>query len=343
MNQEKILDISWKTILKISLAVVAFYIFYFVRDVFIWFVFALVISILFNPAIDFLQKKRIPRVISTLLVYFAILGFFSVLLWLIIPLLVSEIRQFLQAFPNYFEKISPPLKGLGLEAFTNIESFIKTLGNSLEASASNILNVLFSVFGGFFSTIFVLITAIFISLEERIVEEALILIFPKKYENLALTLWAKSQKKVAGWFAARLIACLFVGLASGIALLLFNVEYPYILALFAGVLNFVPFVGPLLTGILFFLMIFPTEFLKAIFVLVVFILIQQVENNILSPILMKKIVNIPPVLVLISLVIGAKLWGFLGSLLVIPLAGILFEFIKDFLQKRKEREMIAAP
>ena len=88
------------------------------------------------------------------------------------------------------------------------------------------------------------------------------------------------------------------------------------------------------------MIIFPAEMLKAVFVLITFALIQQIDGNILSPILMKKIVSLPPALVVVSLVIGAKLWGFLGALLVIPLVGILFEFTKEFLQKRKEKEAV---
>jgi len=110
------------------------------------------------------------------------------------------------------------------------------------------------------------------------------------------------------------------------------------LGLTAGVFNFIPYLGPAISGILLFLIIFPIDVLKAIFVLVAFILIQLVEGNILSPILMKKIVGLPPVLVLVALVIGGKLWGLMGAILAIPLVGILFEFVREFLQKRKEKE-----
>lgn len=342
MNSEKLLDISWKTILKISIAIICFYIIYVIRDIIVWFIFALIISILFNPAIDFLQKKKIPRVIGVILVYFIIFGLVSLLIWSVIPIFVHEIKYFLQSFPQYFEKISPPLRGLGFEAFANIESFMQTLEKALEAMAINIFNVLFAIFGGFFSTLFIITTAVFLSVEEKIVDRVLILIFPKKYENYALNLWQKSQKKVAGWFGTRLIASLFVGVVSYIVFLLFHVKYPFTLALFAGVFNFVPYIGSLLTAILLFIITFPAEPLKAVFVIVVFGLIHQIEGNILSPILMKKIIKLPPVLVLVSLVIGGKLWGFLGALLVIPLAGILFEFIKEFLQKRKEKETVSS-
>jgi len=338
MDSEKLLDISWKTILKISVAVVCFYILFSIKAILIWFIFALTISVLFNPAIDFLQKRKIPRVLGVVIIYVGIFGILSALIYLVVPLFTSEIQEFLKSFPQYFEKISPPLKELGFQAFENIESFLKALGSTLEGMTDNIFSALFAIFGGVFTTLFVIVTAIFLSLEEKVIEKALILLFPKKYEAYALNLWGRCQKKVSGWFGARILACLFVGVASYITFLLFNVKYPFTLALFAGVFNFIPYVGPLLSGIVIFLIVFPIEPLKAIFVIIVFTIIQQIENSILSPILMKKFVGLPPALVLISLVVGGKLWGLLGAILAVPLAGILFEFLREFLQKRKEKK-----
>lgn len=341
MDNEKILDISWRTILKISVAVLIFYILFSIREILIWFVFALIISVLFNPAIDFLQRKKIPRSLSIVLIYVGVFGILSLLIYLVVPLFVSEIKTFLEVFPQYFEKISPLLRGLGFQAFENIESFLRILGDTLEKMAENIFNVLFTIFGGAFTTIFVVITAIFLSLEEKAVEKTLILLFPKKYEVQVLDVWARCQKKVAGWFGARILACIFVGVASYIVFLLFNIEYPFTLALFAGVFNFIPYVGPFLTGVILFFIIFPTEPLKGILVLIAFTLIQQIENSILSPILMKKFVGLPPALVLLSLVVGGHLWGLLGAILAIPLFGILFEFLKEFLEKRKGKIAIS--
>ncbi len=132
MDGEKILDISWKTILKISITVVCFYIIYSIKDILIWFIFALTISILFNPAVDFLQKRKVPRFLGVVIIYVGIFGILSILIYSVVPLFISEIQQFLQTFPQYFEKISPLLKTLGFRAFENIESFLKALGNALE-------------------------------------------------------------------------------------------------------------------------------------------------------------------------------------------------------------------
>jgi len=340
MDNEKILDISWRTILKISIAIVIFYILFSVREILIWFIFALTISVLFNPAVNFLQNRKIPRGLAVVLIYVIVFGLLSLLIYLVVPLLISEIQVFLESFPQYFEKISPLLRGFGFQAFENLESFLKALGSSLEGMAENIFSVLFTIFGGVFTTLFVIITAIFLSLEEKAVERGLILLFPKNYETQVMNVWQKCQKKVSGWFGARILACLFVGFASYIAFLIFNVKYPFTLALFAGVFNFIPYIGPLLTGVVLFLLIFPTEVFKGILVLITFTLIQQVENSILSPILMKKFVGLPPALVLVSLVVGGQLWGFLGAILAVPLFGILFEFLKEFLQKRRDGKSI---
>ena len=338
MNNGHVRDISWGTILKLSIVVLCFYILYLIKDLLVWFLFALIISVLFNPAIDFLQKRKVPRVLGAIFVYFGIFGMITLSIYLTIPLFISEIQQFFQAFPQYFEKIAPPLKGLGLQAFENLENFINIFRGTLEGMAANIFSAFFSIFGGIFATFFVIMTAFFLSLEERAIEKTLRLIFSKKYEAFALNLWEKCQKKVGGWFVARILGCVFVFGASYLTLSLFNIKYAFTLGILAGFLNFIPFIGPIITGFLLFILIFLDSITKAIFVVVAFILIQQIENNIITPLLTRKFVGLPPVLVLVSLVIGGKLWGIAGAILCIPLAGILFEFCRDFLKKRKEEK-----
>ncbi len=340
MNEDRVLDISWGTILKISVAFLFFYIVYLVRDILIWFIFALIISVLFNPAINFLKKIKIPRVLAVIFVYVAFFGILGLVIYWTAPIFVSEIQQFSQLFPQYFEKIAPPLRELGIEAFESMESFTQAIGIMLQKASSDILNALAIIFGGIGSTIFILAIALFLSLEEEGVEKVIGLLSPKKYESFILFLWEKSQRKVSGWFGSRILTSLFVGVAVFITLYLFNVNYSLSLALLAGILDFIPIIGPIFAGLVAFVFVALDSWLKAIFVLIAFILIQQIEGNILSPILTKKFVGLPPVLVLISLSVGAKLLGILGAILAVPLAGILFEFLKDFLKRKKEEKAV---
>lgn len=335
-DQGRLLDISWGTILKIAVAGLVIYILFLTRDIMVWVLFGLIISILFDPAVDFLQKRRIPRALAVISVYSSVFGALALMIWSMAPLFVNEIQRFSQLFPQYFETLSPILQGLGIAAFSDVQTFFDALSFGVESIASSIFSAFFVVFGGIFSTIFVLSISIFLSIEEKSIEKTITLLFPKKYEVFALDLWTRSQRKVSGWFASRLITSIFVGVATYLTLFLFNVQYPFSLGLLATILNFIPIIGPLVTGLLLFIIVALDSTLKAIFILIAFTLIQQIEGNILTPLLTKRFLGIPPALVLIALAVGMQLWGIMGAILAIPLAGIIFEFLRDFLKKRKE-------
>ncbi|MCH8986551.1 AI-2E family transporter [Patescibacteria group bacterium] len=338
---EKILDISWGTIVKLAIAGFVIYLIFILKDILVWVLFGLIISILFDPVIDFLQKRKVPRVISTIGVYVVLFGILAYIIFATTPLFVKELQQFSQLLPQYYEEsISPSLQGLGIGVFQDFESFLKAVGESAAENSSSVGEVLVNIFGGIFSTIFVISVAIFLSIEDKPVERVIAVLFPKKYETVALDIWAKSQKKVSGWFLSRVLSSIFVGAATYIALLLFNVNYAFSLALLSGILNFIPIVGPILTTVLVALLVALDSPVRALFVVLAITLIQQVENNILTPILSRKFIGLPPVLVLVALAIGGQFWGIMGAILAIPLAGILFEFLRDFLKKRKEEQNV---
>ncbi len=340
MNQNRFLDISWETIFKILFAVICLYFLYLIRNVLIWFIFAVIISVLFEPLIDFLTKRKIPRLISVVLIYFIIFGLIALSIYFTVSIFTSEIRQFTKVLPQYFEKISPHFKELGFQAFENIEEFIDLLSKNLERMADTIFSAIAAIFGGILATLSIFSISLFLSLEEKPIQKALGLIFPKKYEASLLDLWSRCKIRVSGWFLSRISGCLFVGISSFVAFSLFNTKYPFSLGLLAGILNFLPIVGPIITGIIIFIIVSLDNLWQAIFVLIVFILIQQIENNIILPALTKKFVGLPPVIVLLALTVGGILWGIWGAILAIPFFGILFEFFKEFLQKKKEEALV---
>jgi predicted PurR-regulated permease PerM len=338
MNNEKVLDISWGAILKIILAFFGSYILYLIRDILVWFIFALIISLLCNPAIDFFQKRRVPRALATLFIYLFIFGILGIFIYSIVPVFISEIQQFAKLFPQYFEKFAPLLKELGLETFESFEIFTKNFQEWLIRASASIFSGLVAIFGGIFSTITIFILAIFLSLEEKGTERVIRILSPKKQEQEILNIWSFCQAKVSGWFGARILTCIFVGILSYIAFWVFRIDYSFALALFAGFTNMIPIVGPIIASLIIALIAALDSWLKATLILIVFIIIQQIEGNILTPILTKRFIGLPPALVLISLLVGGKLWGISGAILAIPLAGIVFEFTTNFLKKRKEND-----
>ncbi|MGD0576556.1 MAG: AI-2E family transporter [Candidatus Staskawiczbacteria bacterium] len=338
MEKGNTLDISWGTIVKIFVAIFIFYIIYLAREIALWFLFALAISILLDPAINALKKIKIPRIVAILIIYLGIFGILGLLIYISAPLFISELKQFSQYLPNYFTQISPVLNQFGITTAQNFNDFIKSYISGSEESSEGIIAALMAFFGGVSSAAFILTMAFFLSLEEKGVEKVLLLCSPPKYEEYIKTIFERVQTRVAGWFGARLLACLFVGIGSYIIFFLFGVKYAFILALISGFLNFIPYIGQWITDIflIIFIAISSGSWMAVIYVLVALIIIQEIENKLLTPLLMKKMTNIPPVLVLVSLLLGAKIFGFLGMIFAVPVFGIIYEFMKEFLEKRKE-------
>jgi len=332
----KILDVSWATILRIAVALASLYLLYLIRDILIWFVFALVISILLNPLIEGLKRIHFPRTIAAILVYFGIGLVFGYLIYQMAPFLSIELSQFSAHFPSYFDKLSPYLSGLKIEALKNFNNFSIAVERVLMKASTNIFSALGTVFGGIMSTFAIFSIAFFLSLEEKGVERVLALVSPSRHRDRVLRIWERSKRKIAGWFAVRLIGMTFVGLFTFVTCYVLNVKYSVFFGLFAGLSDIIVTLGPLFSGIIITIFILLTSVPKAIIFVLAFFLIQGIEGHILIPVLSKKFLRLPPALVLMALLIGGKLWGILGAILAHPFTGILFEFTKEFFSKRRD-------
>lgn len=338
-EQKQTLDISWETIIKVFIAGFIFYIFFLARDVVIWFFFALIVSLMLEGPINFLRRIRVPKILSVILVYLSIFGLLGLIIYFTAPIFIFEFNQLIKNIPDYFEKINPILKSLGINIANSFEELTANLVSNLQDSSSGIIKAISVFFGGISSTAFIFTLAFFISLEEKGVERVLALLTPKRYEKHIVILFEKAQIKVSGWFGARILACILVGVASFIVFFLLGIKYAFILALLAGFLNFVPYVGPIITLVLSVLFVgVSNSWIIALYVLIALLVIQEIENKVLTPILMKKFINLPPVLVLMSLLIGGIIFGFLGIIFIVPVSGIIYEFLKEFFEDRKKEE-----
>src|SRR3989344_2444926 len=316
MEQKQTLDISWETIIKVFIAGFVLYVLFLARDIVVWFFFALIISLLVQPVINFLRKIYVPKILAVILVYLSIFGILGVVIYLTAPILIFEINQLSQNIPEYFEKLNPIFKSLGISVAQNFEDFTSDLVVKLQESSGSIIKAMYVFFGGLASTILIFVFAFYISLEEKGPEKFLSLLTPKKYESRVVSLFENAQFKVAGWFGAS------------------------ILSLISGLLNFVPFIGPLITAVLAVLFVgVSNSWLMAIYILVALYAVQAIDNNIITPLLMKKFLDLPPILVLISLLVGGMIFGILGMIFVVPVFGIIYEFLKEFFESKKREEV----
>ncbi len=334
--EKSVLDITWGTIFKFLLAVVGVYFLYQIADILVLFLFALIISIMLNPAVSLVRRLRIPRSVAVIAIYFGFFGILSFAIYLGVPGLADEVSEFYYSVPEYFERISPVMQKLGVEALESADSFLELLRDSSDAIAAGVFNALIVIFGGLFSAIFVITMAIFLSLEGNVVEKTIGKLAPAEKRTQALSLWKRARNQVSNWFLGRVLAGLFVGVLSYIVFYLFDVNYALLFALIAGLFNFIPYIGPVVSGGIFFVIISLTSLEKAVFVLIAFGIIQTIESSVITPLLSRRFMGVSPVLVLIAIVIGGALWGALGAFLAIPILGILFEFFKEYLDRSKD-------
>ncbi|MFA5431366.1 MAG: AI-2E family transporter [Candidatus Paceibacterota bacterium] len=339
MNREiEMIDITWRAIFKVIAAIILFWIIYLLRDVVFWAVLALFISILLNPLIDVLEKKKIKRVFATIIVYFVILLSFTALLFIIIPSLVAETQYFSSNFGQYFNKIPTYLSNMGLDSFESLYSLNSSLNQSLVKVSSNVFGVFASIFGSIFAGLTVFVLSIFMSLEEKEIIKGLKLISPKEFEEQVLDRWERSQHHVVAWFGSRVLACICVAVMTFLLCVFLKIKFALALALLAGVLNMIPMIGPIISGIILAAFALSISVPKLIIATIFMIIIQQIESNILMPIFTKKMDGMPSVLVLLSILVGGILGGIIGAVLAIPMAGIIFEGLKDYFTHRKIKD-----
>jgi len=332
----EMIDITWRAIFKVIAAIILFWIIYLLRDVIIWAILALFISILFNPLIDFIEKKKVNRIFATILVYFSSLLIIGLILLIIIPPLVTEVQYFSNTFSQYFDKLPVILNQLGLNSLEGITSLNSSLNESIIKMSSNILNIFASLFGSILAGLTIFVLSIFMSLEEKEIIKGLKLITPKGFEEQVLERWDRSQHQVVAWFGSRILSCIAVALMTFLLCVFLKIKFALALALLAGVLNIIPMVGPIIAAIALIGATLTVSIPKAIIAAIFTIVIQQIESNVLTPILTKQMVGMSSVLVLISILVGGILGGMVGAILAIPIAGIIFEGIKDYFNHKKK-------
>ncbi len=336
MNTEiEKVDITWSAIFKFFFVLVLFYFIFLTKDILVWAFLGLVISILFNPLIEILEKRKMPRALAGFTVYFSFLIIVSLLFYLLIPPILAEIQSFSVNMYKYLEGVPTILTNMGFD-LKNIGSFILTIKDDLVGISSNVFGFAISLFGSVFAGITIFALALFLSIEKDDILRVIKSMVPKKLEEDVLAGWERSQEKVSAWFMSR-VACSF-----GVAILTFlmcvflNIKFAISLSLLAGALNIIPLVGPLVTVFIIAVVALFDSWSKVLLVVVVSVIIQQIENNIFTPFFTKKMVGIPTFLVLLSILFGGKLLGIAGAVLAIPLVGILYETTKSYFLSKRE-------
>lgn len=344
MKDNITISISTGTIVKICVAVIIFIGFFYVND----FIVALLVAVVLASAVEMpvrmLKKWGIPRSVSVIGMFLTLVLFIGAIVFLFIPPLADDLARFISTLPKILESFRIFGRDMG---FKDLSVAVADISKGI--SRGEILTMLKSAFfgtSGFFATtsavlgsvvnlVITFVLAFYLALEEHGVQKFLRLIVPKHHEEYVTDLWERAQKKIGLWMQGQLLLSLIVALLVYIPMLLLNMPYSTLLALLAFFGELIPMVGLTLATIPALFIAWSHGGLSLLgIVAVIYLIIGQLENHILYPKVMNKMVGVPSVVVIISILIGAKLAGIWGILLAVPLASIFMELADD-VGKRK--------
>lgn len=328
--------ISTGTIFRVLLIGLALWFLWYVKEIVVILVLALMLSALIDPAVGWLNRHKIPRALGVLGIYAILFAVVSSAVILIIPPFVEQLSQLLSSLSTAIASLGDQVNrvvalGERYGIAEDIQASLETLRVQAAGLVGNVFATITSLVGGMAAFVIILVLAFYIVVEEDAWKRLFRRLAPDEYQPYLSQLFSKMQTKIGLWLRGQLILMLVVGVASYLGLLLLGVPYALVLGLLAGLLEIIPYAGPTLSAIPALVIAFGESPFKAAMVLILFIIIQQIENHILIPKVMQKVTGLNPIVSIVALLVGFKLAGIPGAALSIPLATMISVFVYDVL------------
>lgn len=343
------------TILLVGLALLLFQI----RDILMLFFVSALFAAALDPTVDQLESKyKIPRSVSVVVIFLILIAVVSVFVGSMVPVvaqqlfevsknagvLIGNIAQGNINLPGYLEWLNPLIKdlfaGSDTEQFTAlIQNSLIQFGEGLRSLAGNAFALIRGISNGLLNALFVLFFTYFMIVDEKEIDNFILRLFPDKYGEY-ITLKSKTIKtKVGLWLRGVLILMVLVGVLTYIGLKVIGIPYAFTLALFAGLTEIIPVIGPIIAWAATIPIAANAEQPVAamIWVTIIFFAIQRVETHLLVPAVMKQATGLHPIVVLLAMMIGFKLMGILGAVISVPVSAILAIFVNDFLDRDRDK------
>ncbi|MFA6306730.1 MAG: AI-2E family transporter [Patescibacteria group bacterium] len=346
LNKQPIsINITSGTIIKTIAIFVLLYFLYLISDILVIFFVSLVFSSALDPWVDKLKKKKIPRSVSVLLLYFIFFSVLGTALYLIIPPIISEINGLANNFPDYIESLSSKfslLKDYSLKygLLDSTKSSFDIITGYLQNTASGVVLTLFNIFGGIFSFVLILVLTFYMVVEESAMKKLVWSVAPEKHQTYIMHLINRIQIKMGHWLRGQLIVSLSLAAMSYIGLEILGINYALVLALLVGFFSFIPYVGAILGALPAVFIAYTQSPLLAALAIVLFYIVHLIEGNFLQPKIMQKVVGINPIVSILAILAGFKLAGLIGAVLSIPVTTALSVFIKDIFDSKEERREV---
>lgn len=339
MTLDEQVESGTRLLIRTALLVGGVYLAYLLRDVVLLVLLAVLTAAALTPAIAKLGRRGFSRTAAVIIIYSILFLGGIALLVVLIPVFFSEIKEFLINWPKYadqfgasFSGVESYLRGVGIDF--NREDFFANIEGSASQWFGGFFSTTVNLFQGFIHAIGFFFLSLYLSLEEKGIEKFFLMLTPERYRTQALSIASRMQGKVSQWLFGQMILMLIAFAMYYIGLLIIGVPYALAIAFFGGLMEILPYIGPVLAAIpavLVGLLYSPAlGFASAVFYLIA----HQIEAHIIAPQVMKRSADLNPVALIIAILVGIELGGPLGVILAVPITMMLSVFVEDiFIRK----------
>ena len=314
------------------------------------FIVSLVIAYLLDPLVLFFQRRKLSRIISIIIVFVIILAVVLGIFASFIPKLVSEIGDFVVAFPNIVRRVVDFIEGVQegtlpydmdrIPSFIDLEKELANLSEKVVAAVGAITTSIISGTGKLLDLIMIPIITFYYLKDKDDAIGIIASIIPNKYKGKVKSIAEDISKVLGGFIRGQLIVATFVGLLTGIGCALIGLPYSLTIGVVAGFTNVIPYFGPWLGGILPVSLALIVDPVKAIWVIVLILIVQQIESNFLSPQIMSQSVGLHPLAVMFSVLLFGNIFGIVGMIIGVPIVGTIKVLVGYIRQYRRDRNYI---
>lgn len=342
--ERTIFSISSGSIFKvIAILALCFFLFY-IKDVILAVLASVVIASALEPTIRFLLKYKIPRTGAVVIVYICLVVLIGLFFYFVVPVLLNELLALSQTLPDLINSLnlkSTDMSGIekairGVSSSTSFSEYFTSITNVFSSLGKNPFDTARYLFGGVSAAVIIIVLSFYLSAQHDGVGDFLRIVTPLRYESYVIGLWRRSQRNIARWMQGQLMLGLMVGFFVYLGLRILGIRHALILALISAIFEIIPVFGPILGSIPGIVISFVDGGIPlALLVAGLYVIVQQLESNVIYPLVVKKVIGVPPMVVIISLVIGLSLAGVLGVILSVPIATVLMEYLNDRERNRR--------
>jgi predicted PurR-regulated permease PerM len=339
------INITSGAIFKAFIIGTLFWFLWVIRDLVLVLITSIIIASSINPIAQFISKKtKAPRAVSVLGIYAGVILFFIALFAIFLPPFISDIKTTFYQIPFYLDELSSDRIGdlpgfdLLVSSIRNAEITEDVVGiftGTFSGATFGFLTIASIFFGGALSFILIVVISFYLAVQKDGVGDFLRIVTPLKHEKYILNLWERSQRKIGLWMQGQLILAVIVGVLTFMLLSVVGVPNAVMLAFIAMALELIPLFGPIIAAVpAIALALLNGGVTLGLITLCIFVVIQQFESHLLQPLVVKKIVGIPALVAIFAIIIGAKIAGFLGIIIAVPIAAVVMEFLSDVEKKK---------